>query len=200
MARYIRFRILFAFTILLIGTQPAAADSVQLANGEVLKGKVLALDDKQITLESESLGKLSIPRAKVATITLGDKPPVAVVAPKVDPTTPVLSKTAEDVLKQLKAKGANPKDLSELQKAFPELSSPEASKIFNDTLQGLATGKKSIQDVRNDAIKARDELKKLTEDQGPDVEAATNPYLNILEKFIRETTPKEEKKTSPAKK
>jgi hypothetical protein len=48
-------------------------------------------------------------------------------------------------------------------------------------------------------------LKKLTDDLGPDVEAATKPYLNILEKFIRETTPKDEPKdkttpTTPEKK
>jgi hypothetical protein len=203
MAKIPWFRVLLMLAAFLIGTRPAAADSVQLANGEVLKGKVLTLDDKQVTLESESLGKVAIPRSKVATITLGEaKPPALVADPKANPApaNPQPASSVEEAFKQLKAVGANPKEVGELQKLFPELSSPEASKYFDETLKGVMSGKKNIQDIRKDAIKARDELKKLTEDLGDDVGAATAPYLNILEKFIRETEPKNEPATQPEKK
>lgn len=190
-----RIRALLVPALFLVCAQQAAADSVQLLNGEVLKGKVLLLDDKKVSLESESLGKVTIAREKVATIILGDaKPPALAAEPKVGPA-PAIPGSVEDAFKQLKGSGANPKDVSELQKLFPELASPEASKYFDETVKGVMSGKKNIQDIRNDAIKARDELKKLTDDLGPDVEAATKPYLNILEKFIRETTPNDEPKT-----
>lgn len=190
------FSVLMAF---LFSVQGANADSVQLANGEVLKGKVLTLDDKQVTFESESLGKLTLARNKVATITFGDaKPPALAVDPKTSsaPAVPA-AQTVEDAFKQLKGGGANAKDVNELKKLFPELDSPEASKYFDETLKGVMSGKKNIQDIRKDAIKARDELKKLTEDLGEDVGAATKPYLNILEKFIRETEPKDKEKAEP---
>jgi hypothetical protein len=200
MARTLSFHASLLSAALLFFAGPVSADTVQLANGDVLNGKVLTLDDKNITLESDSLGKITIARAKVATITLGNaKPPALTTAPKTDTTPGATSPeagTVDEVLKQLKRGGVNPKDINELQKLFPELASPEASKYFDDAVKGLATGKTSIQDLRKDAIKARDELKKLTDDLGPDVGAATAPYLNILEKFIRETNPKDAKPES----
>lgn len=205
MSRIVCLHASFAASLIMAGA--ASADTVQLANGDVLNGKVLTLDDKNVTLESETLGKITVARAKVATISFGNaKPPVTVV-PKsgTTPATAPQPGSVEDVLKQLKTGGVNPKDVNELQKLFPELASPEASKYFDEAVKGLATGKTSIQDIRKDAIKARDELKKLTDDLGPDVGAATAPYLNILEKFIRETEPKDTKggkdsKSAPPKK
>jgi hypothetical protein len=182
-------------TTFLVAALPVVADSVHLANGDVLKGKVLSLDDKQLSLESESLGKLTIPRGKIVTITLGDaKPAAPVIDPKTAPVAPKLGNSVEEAVQQLiKGGGVNPKDMSELQKLFPELAAPGASKYFNETVQGLLVGKTSIQDIRKDAIHARDELKKLTKDLGPDVAAAVAPYLGVLEKFIRETEPTDPK-------
>ncbi len=76
-----------------------------------------------------------------------------------------------------------------LQTKFPLLNTPEASGYFNDTLGGLMTGKLNIQDVRKDAVKARDELKSLQDELGPETGAALNGYMSILNKFIRETEP-----------
>ena len=182
---------------------PAAADSVQLANGDVLSGRVLSLDDKHLRLESESLGQVTIPRAKIRAITLGDaKPAAAASAPaaRKGETSP------EEALKQLKTTGVNPKDLKELHQMLPLLATPEASKYFNDTVKGLMGGTRSIGDLRKDAMRARDELKKATRGLGPDVDAAVGPYLQILDSFIRETEPpaakteKKDKSAAPAKK
>src|SRR5438132_1133458 len=97
-------------TLLTVSALPVAADSVQLANGDVLNGRALGLDDTQLRLESATLGQ--------------------------------------------------------------------------------------------EAIRARDELKKATKGLGPDVEGAMAPYLSILEKFIGETQPppapaKPRQKTEP---
>ena len=176
--------LLGAFTLYSL---PAAADWVQLANGDVLNGRVLSLDDKQLRLESDTLGQIILDRVKVVTISLETKG-----EPKKAPATirPQSSGVnPDDVLKQLKTGGVNAKDIGDLQKMFPLLASPEASNYFNDTVKGLMGGSLSVSDIRKDAIRARDELKKATKGLGPDVDAAVSPYLMILEKFIGETEP-----------
>jgi hypothetical protein len=64
MALSFRFGILSVFAVCLVCARPAVADSVQLNNGEVLKGKVLSLDDKQVSLESESLARSAFRAAR----------------------------------------------------------------------------------------------------------------------------------------
>jgi hypothetical protein len=175
-------------TALVFSALPAAADSVQLANGDVLNGRVLGLDDKQLRLESDTLGQVNIPRPKVVSITLGDGKTTAA-NKKLKSGTAQVNLSPEGVLKRLQAGGLNPKDIGDIQKMFPQLATPEASAYFNDTLKGLLGGTLSVGDIRKQAIHARDELKKATKGLGPDVEASVAPYLQILEKFIGETQP-----------
>ena len=174
---------LIMVSILVFSALPAAADSVQLANGDVLNGRVLGLDDKQLRLESDTLGQINIPRVKVVSINLGDQksPPKTGAAPA--------GLSPEGALKQLQASGVNPKDIGDIQKMFPLLATPEASTYFNDTVKGLLGGTLAVGDIRKEAIRARDELKKATKGLGADVEAGVAPYLMILEKFIGETQP-----------
>ncbi len=177
-------------TLLAVGllacTLPVAADSVQLSNGDTLHGRVVSLDDKQLHLQSDTLGQLDVPRAKVVTITFGEKKASAAAAlPKAGKT----EATPEAILKQLKTSGVQAKDVSDIQKMFPLLATPEASSYFNDTVKGLLGGSLNVGDIRKDAIRARDELKKAVKGLGPDVEAGVSPYLMILDKFIRETDP-----------
>jgi hypothetical protein len=177
-----------AILLLLIAALPVAADSVQLANGDVLNGRVLSLDDKQLRLESETLGQINVPRVKIVAITLGNQKAAApAAAPKAGAAATDLS--LDGVLKQLKTTGVNPKDVGDIQKMLPLLATPEASSYFNDTLKGLIGGTRSVGDIRKEAIRARDELKKATKGLGPDVDASVAPYLSILERFIGETQP-----------
>lgn len=181
-----------AMGLLALAALPVIADSVQLTNGDTLHGRVLTLDAKQLKLESDTLGQLNVPREKVQSITLGDgKAKPALVDPKSVTKTEL---TPDAILKQLKTKGVGAKDVGDIQKMFPLLATPEASTYFNDTLKGLLGGTLSVKDIRKDAIRARDELKKATKGLGPDVEGSVAPYLNILEKFIRETEPPPAKK------
>jgi hypothetical protein len=98
---------------------------------------------------------------------------------------------AEDVLDQLQSGGLNPQILSEVQKALPLVNTPEVRDYFNTTVDGLMSGNLSIQDVRKDAVKARDAILDLQKDLGPGA-AALNGYLSILNGFIEETTPADE--------
>jgi hypothetical protein len=177
---------------LLCAVTCAAGDTVQLTNGDFVSGKVVSLDEKNLKLHSEILGTMTIPRDKVASISLGDRAPAtAKQTPAVTPR-PGQAPAVDDVLKQLQQAGAGGlggKDTAELQKLVPLLATPQASAMFNEKVQGLMSGKLSIQDIRKDAIKARDQVKDLTKGLGPDADAALAPYLGILDQFIRETDP-----------
>lgn len=192
-----------------------AADTVSLSSGETLRGKVLSLDDKQLKMHSDSLGELSLERGKVQSILFGDGAPAPLSVPAPAAATPATppatapptgqpSKSPEEILKmlgagpsggtpqasieQLKKEGISKGTISDLQKEFPLLLTPEVQGYFNGTLQGLASGKIDIQNVRDDAIKARNAIDQLQKELGPEA-SVLNPYRSILDKFIRETTP-----------
>jgi hypothetical protein len=160
------------------------ADYVQLVNGDMLHGRVLGLDEKQLRLESDVHGKLSIPRDKVVAITFGERKPV----PAAVPAAPAASAGGlDDILQQLRAGAGGAGDAGELQKLMPLLSNPSAMKFFQDKVGGLKDGSLSVQDIRREAIRARDMVKDLK--LGPDAEQALAPYLGILDRFIREADP-----------
>lgn len=166
-----------------LGVSTLQADSVQLVNGDVVSGKVISLDAKQLKLQSDVFGQMTIERTKIASIHLGDAP----VAKK--PTTPPQPAGAQDLAEQLRRQGVDPKTLNEVKKVFPLLATPAAGNYFDKTVSGLMTGTIGVQDVRKDAVKAVDEIKKLEKELGPEVTQALRPYLGILEEFIRETDP-----------
>ena len=121
------------------------AETVELVNGDTLHGKVILLDQQHLTLRSELLGELKLPRDRVASITL-----VARKKPTATQVTPHTDATPGDVLKQLRTKGVDRDDLSTLKKQFPLLGTPEVSQYVNDKLSGLMTGRLNLQDIRND--------------------------------------------------
>src|SRR6266478_4403008 len=53
---------------------PADADQVELQNGDHFVGRVVSLNAETLVLQSDILGTLKLPRAKVALITLGTSP------------------------------------------------------------------------------------------------------------------------------
>jgi hypothetical protein len=99
--------------------------------------------------------------------------------------------TPQELLQQLQRGELDSGSLAEVQKMFPLLATKEAGGYFNETLSGLITGKLGIGDIRKEAIKARDGIMELKKDIGRDADAL-NPYLGILEKFIKETEPEGE--------
>jgi hypothetical protein len=177
------------------------ADSVQLANGDVLNGRVVALDEKQLRLESDVHGKLSIPRAKIVSIMLGDRkiPPAASVPGAAAPAGQASG--LDDIFKQLRAGGAGPNEVGEIQKLMPLLANPEAMQFFQGKVQGLRDGSLSVQDIRREAMRARDQVKEATKGLGPEADQALAPYLGILDHFIRESDPaRQQPAKAPTKK
>ena len=195
----------------------ARAETVELANGEILRGTVISLDAKTLKFQSESLGEVSIAREKVSMILLGSDrvlppkaapgfvPSAAAEAPSLEGLFKQLQKAgseapdgkainADDLLKQLQ-NGKSP-ELDELKKN-PLFAAPEVQDYFRKQVGGLLDGSITVNDVRQEAIRARDETKAAVKELGPDAEKALAPYLGILERFIRESEPTATPAASP---
>jgi hypothetical protein len=220
------------------GLSSVHADSIQLVNGDVIRGDVKSLDGRHVVLTSEILGELRIDRTKLQAIHFGEgrpafaplngqgqpaldaqaqtagEPPAApgkIPAPGTPASTPEElfekltgrsvpragndGQSVEDVIRQLQSGGLGGDVMKDVQGAFPLLAVPEVQQHFQSNLKGLMTGQLSIQDIRKQAIEARDSLLELKEDLGPNG-AALNGYLTILEGFINETQPLEERPPS----
>jgi hypothetical protein len=175
------------------------AESIVLINGDTLTGRVLSLDAKEVKIESELLGPVTLARARVATIQLLDQPLPPAGPPKSKPaeaSKPAAAGSVDALLKQLQTGGVDAGTMKSLQDQLPLLASPEVSQYFNEKVGGLMSGKIGIADIRKDASKARDELRDLKKDLGPHG-AALDAYLSILEGFLNKTEPKDSQPAQP---
>jgi hypothetical protein len=175
-------------SLLLLGVACARADVLNLANGDRFIGEVQSLNEKEIQLKSDALGVVKIPREKVTSIFFGtNQPPVRTLAPE----TAAAVKSGLDV-----------KSVEDVQKEFLATATPEANAMFTDLVQGLASGKISINDIRKQAGDTLKELRDLQAELGEDEDSGLlKSYVSILEKFIHEDktnrAPAAVKKTPP---
>lgn len=98
--------------------------------------------------------------------------------------------TPEQVLEKLREAGSVDRRLmAEIYRTFPLLNDPTAKQYFEGTLNGLISGEKSLQEVRADAISARDKLQQLSSVLGADGDALIGRYRDVLDRFIEQTAP-----------
>lgn len=152
---------------------PLRADILNLANGDRYVGHVELVNQTEVHLKSDVVGLLKVPREKVVSIYFGTNQPVAGVAVKPEP-----AKNEFD-----------PKAIEQVQRDFLSTATPEANDMFQQMVQGLASGKLSVDDLR---AQARDSLKQLRELQAEIGEEDDNPllqsYVGVLERFINAGT------------
>jgi len=163
------------------------ADVVNLINGDRFTGSVELVDAAEIHLKTESLGAVTVPRAKVASIYFGTNQPPA--------------KTLAGAEKDSIAAGLfNPSVAEKVQDDFLATAGPEANAMFKDLVQGLATGKLNVEDIRNKARESLKELKELQADAGEDAEnPLLSSYVGILEQFINKGSTNRAKLDLPKK-
>lgn len=191
----------------------ARAEVIELVNGDVVRGKVLSLNENTLELQSESFGTLQISRNKLAAIYFGSPPSrttaategmaeTIVAAPRTSAALAAQQQVAgvpsvDDVMNQLRGGGIDSASLKAVEQKIPLLSTPEAGGYFNEQVAGLITGQLDIEDIRKDAIYAADQLKDLQEELGPSGDAL-NGWLSILERFIADTAPAASAPSPPA--
>jgi hypothetical protein len=179
------------------------ADQVEMQNGDRYAGQVLSLNTNTVILQSDLLGTVRLPRAKVAVIMLGSTPASSPAlrsltnAPVHGASTTPTNKPPKPspALAQL---GASTNLIQQVQKQFLSSAGPEANDKFNELLGGLMSGKLSVDDIRAEAKIAADQLRALKRDGGEEIGFATDAYLAILDHFLKETAPSGSATTSPA--
>jgi Fe-S-cluster containining protein len=164
------------------------ADQVEMQNGDRYAGHVLSLNTNTVVLQSDVLGTVRLPRAKVAVIMLGSMPASS---------PALLSQTNAPVL------GPSTTPANKPPKPSPALAQLGAStnlikQVQQQFLGGLMSGKLSLDDIRAEAKTAADQLRALKRDGGEEIGFATDAYLAILDHFLKETAPSGSATTSPA--
>lgn len=153
------------------------ADVVECENGDRYNGKVLLVDEHNVKVQNEITGILTIPRAKVSTITFGAAAARRPVAAATAPKTNALPASA----------------IEQVQNQFLSEATPEANQMFQDMVRDLLSGKMGVEELRAKAQSTLKDLNDVQKDLGDDETAALlGSYASILENFLKagQTAPK----------
>jgi hypothetical protein len=173
------------------------ADQVEMQNGDRYFGRVLSVSADTVTLESEVLGKINVPRKKVASMAFGANaaaPKTAAnAAPISVPTKPptaaspaVLAGTNADLSAALRNLGANTNFIGQIRGQMLA-GNAEAASNYDEMVNSLMSGKLNLDDLRREAKSSADQLRALKRDLGPDAGGSLDAYLDVLDNFLKET-------------
>jgi len=185
--------ILAACVLTLVATG-LRADQLQMQNGDHYSGKILSMTSNSIVLESDVLGKITLPREKVSSLTMGTSAATNA-APGVPnftapvPRTAKVSPTNTDVTAALRRMGANTNFIEQVRQQMLTGANPAANQKYDELVSGLMTGKLNANDIRNEAKKGIEQIHQLKAELGPQADVALDSYLSILESFVNETEP-----------
>jgi hypothetical protein len=197
-ARLATFEILCA--LVLLGAAAVRGDQVEMLNGDRYAGQVLSLGNETLVLQSEVLGTLKLPRARISTITLESRAPVHATntnrVPLMLRSNTVVRASAmastnapPDFAAALRQLGANSNVMQQVQQQFLSGAGPEAQAKFNDLMGGLLTGKIGVNELRAEAKSTLAQARSVRNEMGDQGGSMLDTYLSILDSFLKETEP-----------
>ncbi len=168
-----------------------------MQNGDRYSGKVLSVSADTVVLESEVLGKINVPRKKVATLMIGANaatPNTATNVARVSVSTNLpaavpaaaLANTNVDLSAAFRNLGENTNFIGQIRQQMLAGNS-EAASNYDELVSGLMTGKLNLDDLRREAKSSADQLRELKRDLGPDAGDSIDAYLSVLDNFLKET-------------
>jgi len=176
------------------------ADLVEMRNGDRFSGRVLSVSADTVVLQNETLGKISVPRAKVSSLEFGTNTIVPAATgniPRVPAPTnlppaaalTVPAGTNVDLSAALRRPGM---DTNFIQQVRDQLlgGSPAAAGKYDEMVGGLMNGSLSLDDLRREARAAADQIRELKHELGPEAGDALDAYLTQLNSFLEETDDK----------
>jgi hypothetical protein len=181
--------------LLSVAVWRAQADQVEMQNGDRYSGKVLTLGADSVILQNEVLGKVKLPRDRVALVTFGTNMTAQVALRPLPTNAPVRAvpvlPTAESVAdaSALRQIAAHTNLIHRVEDQFLKDAGPEAKAKFEELLGGLANGKIDLNGLRAQAGEAVNQLKALERDGGDQGSGLLDGYAAILESFLKETAP-----------
>jgi hypothetical protein len=189
--------ILFSFAAFgVVLTAPALkADQVELQNGDRLSGKVLSVTADTVVLQSDVLGKVNVPRQKIATLAFGtNAAPVKAAMTSARMSLPAAPPTGSSLIALLNtnaelfaATGGPGTDTNLVRQIREQMlaGNPAAAAKFDEIADGLMSGKLNLNDLRREAKASADQLREL-ERQNPEAAASLDGYLQVLDNFLNE--------------
>lgn len=173
------------------------ADEVEMQNGDRYFGKVLSVSADSVTLDSEVLGKINVPRKNVASLAFGTNAPArklkSSVAPVSTPTNLAIAAppsaatgTNADLAAAIRSLVADTNSAGSIRDQMLA-GSPEATAKYDAMVSGLLSGSISMDDLRREAQSDADQLRALKRDLGPDASASLDGYLDVLDDFLNES-------------
>src|SRR5579872_5771102 len=195
-----RLRLFPVVAVILLPVFPVRADLLELVNGDHYLGTVVSMTPSNLMFQSEIQGLVKLPRSKVAKITLHESAPpkqaaitavpsfapLALPAATAQPPTTTTNQ-ADAVIQQMRQQGIDPKMIGQVQEQILGKSSPEATAQFNDMVNGLMSGRLSVQNIRAQAQSSIKSIQTARKELGGDAGEMLDGYLAILEKFVQET-------------
>jgi len=186
--------------IFLFGAAPRVrADLVEMQNGDRYAGKVLSVSADTVVLDSEVLGKINVPRKKVASLAFGTNAAASTAAANLTrvstPTnlpaagsSAALTNTNVDLSAALRRLGANTNFVAQIRQQMLA-GSPEAAGKYDEMVNGLMSGQLNMDDLRSQAKSYADQLREMKRDLGPEAGDSIDAYLGVLDDFLKETAP-----------
>jgi hypothetical protein len=198
--------ILFTFAV-----EPALrADVLVMQNGDRYSGRVLSMSANIIVLNSEVLGRINVPRSKVASMTFGTNSvpaasttgaaaapnavvnlpniplPVSTNLPIVVTGTPAATtNVSADLSSAFRQLGMNTNFIGEIrQQMFA--GNPQASAKYDEMVNSLLSGQLNVGELRRQAQASAEQLRELKRGL-PEAGDALDSYLQILDSFLKET-------------
>jgi hypothetical protein len=199
--------------LVLVCALGAQADQVEMSNGDRYVGRVLSLSNDTLLLQSEVLGALRLPRARISTISLepraagftGFTTNVARPAPLVlrsnsatRVSAAISTNAAAEFSAAMRQLGTNSKTVQQVQDQLLTGAGPEAQAKFNDLVGGLMSGKVDLNQLRAEAKSTMDQAKRARGDMGEEGGGMLDSYLAILDSFLKETEPAVAPTNTPA--
>jgi hypothetical protein len=172
------------------------ADVLEMQNGDRYSGKVVSVSPDTVELNSEVLGKITVPRNQVVSLSLGTNAG----APKAtgNPAQPIATNlpaatasaagvnTNVDLSAAFRQLGANTNFVGQIRQQMLA-GNPEAARKYDEMVSGLLSGQLNVNDVRQQAQAAAAQLRALKRELGPEADDSLDGYLQVLDSFIAET-------------
>ena len=192
-------KLIFAWSgmiLTLVATPGLQADVLEMQNGDRYSGKVMSVSPDAVVLNSEVLGKITVPRNQVVHLSFGanaiapkatDHPaqPLSTQVPAA--TTPAaLANTNVDLSTAFRQLGGNTNFVGQIRQQMLA-GNPEAARKYDEMVGGLFSGQLSVNDIRKQAQAAATQLRELKRQLGPDADESLDGYLQVLDSFIKET-------------
>ncbi len=196
--------------LMFVGAPRLRADLVEMQNGDRYAGKVLSMSADTVVLDSEVLGKINVPRKRVATLMVGTNAVMPKVAANIIVRAPgstnfsaaapaaALANTNVDLSAALRRLGGNTNFVAQIRQQMLA-GSPEAASKYDELVNGLMSGQLNLNDLRNQARSYADQLREMKRDLGPEAGDSIDAYLSVLDNFLKETADQPMQAKSQAK-